>query len=276
MNKKQALQAFQSELHISYSQIFTYLACSLKYKFQYVEQRPHEQVSIPLPMGSAIHSAIERYYRSLKENGVPDPLWQIQDLFADSLNADLGQREVPIVYKKQTPDRQSAIDMGKRLLKAFYEGIDTTGFEIVGIELPLTARLYSEEGQPLDMVVTGIIDLLLKDGQGYVIAVDHKTAKNPYAQTTVDEDLQLTSYAYLLAANKYVFPTADVYCRFDVMRKLKTPKFEQHYTIRTAAQRRRFAKLTGAILAGIDARIFLPNKSWLCSDCQFAEACEAW
>jgi putative RecB family exonuclease len=276
MSRKQALKEFQSTLHISYSQIFTYLACSLKYKFQYVEQRPHERVSIALMFGSAIHSAIERFYRSLKENGVPDPLWQIQDLFADSLNADLGNRDIPILYKKETPNRESTIQMGKGLLKAFYENIDLTGFEIAGIELPLTARLFNENGEPMDMTVTGIIDLLLRDAQGNVIAVDNKTAKQPYAQTTVDEDLQLTSYAYLLASNKFVFPTADVYCRFDVMRKLKTPKFEQHYTIRTAAQRRKFAKVTNAILAGIDARVFIPNKSWMCGDCQFVKACEAW
>jgi putative RecB family exonuclease len=276
MSRKQVLQKFQSELHISYSQIFTYLACSLKYRFQYVEQRPHESVSIALPVGSAIHSAIEHYYRSFMENGVHDQLWQIQDLFADYLNADLDRRDIPIIYKKQNPNKQAVIDMGKGLLKAFYEGIDYSGFEIVGIELPLTARLFNEDGQPIDMIVTGIIDLLLKDTQGNVIAVDNKTAKNAFAQATVDEDLQLTSYSYLLASNKYVFPTADVYCRFDVMRKLKTPKFEQHYTIRTAAQRRRFAKLTTAILEGIDSRVFIPCKSWLCTDCQFAKACGEW
>jgi len=276
MTRKQALQEFQSELHISYSQIFTYLGCSLKYFFTYVRQMPHERVSIALMFGSAIHAAIERYYRSLKGNGVPDPLWQIQDLFADSLNADLESRDIPILYKKETPDRKSTIEMGKGLLKAFYEGIDMTGFEVAGIELPLTARLFNEDGKPMDMIVTGIIDLLLRDAQSNVIAVDNKTAKNPYAQATVDEDLQLTSYSYLLASNKYVFPTADVYCRFDVMRKLKTPKFEQHYTIRTAAMRRRFAKLTNAILAGIDARVFIPNKSWMCGDCQYTKACAEW
>jgi putative RecB family exonuclease len=276
MKRKQALQEFQSELHISYSQIFTYLACSLKYKFQYFERRRHERVSIALMFGSAIHSSIERYYRSLKDKGSLEPLEVIQEVFEDNLNADLDQRNISIIYKKETPDRKSAIEMGKGLLKTFYEGIDLTGFEIAGIELPLTGRLFNEDGQPMDMIVTGIIDLLLKDAQGNIIAVDNKTAKQPYAQATVDEDLQLTSYAYLLASNKFVFPTADVYCRFDVMRKLKSPKFQQHYTIRTATQRRRFAKLTNAILAGIDARIFIPNKSWMCGDCQFAKACEAW
>ena len=190
-------------------------------------------------------------------------------------DADLDNRNIPILFKKETPDTKSTIAMGKGLLKAFYEGIDLTGFEVVGIELPLTARLFNEKGEPMDMMVTGIIDLLLKDAVGNLIAVDNKTAKQPYAQATVDADLQLTSYAYLLASNRYVLPTADVYCRFDVMRKLKKPKFEQHYTIRTAAHRKRFAKVTNAVLAGIDARVFIPSKSWMCSDCQFKKACEA-
>ena len=276
MTTKQTLAQFQSELHVSYSQIFTYSNCPLKYQFQYVEQQPMERVSIALVLGSAIHSAIERYYHTLKNTGVVEPLKAIYEVFEDRLSTDLDTREVPIIYKKETPNKKSAIEIGKGLLKAFYEGIDLTGFEIVAIELPLTARLYTDEKQPTDLILTGIIDLLLKDLKGNLIAVDNKTAKQPYAQETVDEDLQLTSYAYLLASNKYVFPTADVHCRFDVMRKLKTPKFEQYYTIRTSAHRRRFAKLTNAILAGIDAKIFMPNRTWLCGDCQFIKACEAW
>jgi len=114
------------------------------------------------------------------------------------------------------------------------------------------------------------------DAEGNIIAVDNKTAKQPYAQATVDEDLQMTSYSYLLASNRYVFPTAEVNCRFDVMRKLKKPKFEQHYTTRTTAQRRRFAKLVNEILAAIDAKTFYPNRGWMCGDCQFEKACEEW
>ncbi|MDP2644526.1 MAG: PD-(D/E)XK nuclease family protein, partial [Desulfobacterales bacterium] len=211
-----------------------------------------------------------------KDKEFMEPLEIIQEVFQDHLHADLDQRDIPVLYKNEAPDLKSSIEMGKRLLQAFYEGIDLTGFEVADFELPLTARLFNEDGQPMDMTVTGIIDLLLRDAKGNIIAVDNKTAKQPYAQATVDEDLQLTSYAYLLASNKYVASTADVYCRFDVMRKLKKPKFEQHYTIRTAAHRRKFAKIAGAVLSGIDARIFIPCKSWMCGDCQFINACQAW
>ena len=149
MNRKQAFAKFQSELHVSYSQIFTYLSCPLKFKFQYVEQRPQEQVSIALPFGSAIHTGIERYYRSIK---------------------------------KETPDQETTIEMGKGLLQAFYEGIDLTGFKVVDVELPLIARLYTDEGEPTDLTIAGIIDLVLMDAEGNIIAVDNKTAKQPYVR----------------------------------------------------------------------------------------------
>ena len=69
-----ALQQMKEELHISASQIFTYLGCSLKYRFMYVEQRPQEHLSVALPFGTAIHSGIEKYYRSIIETGEAAPL----------------------------------------------------------------------------------------------------------------------------------------------------------------------------------------------------------
>jgi len=58
MNRPSTLQAFSQELCVSYSQISTYLNCPLRYRFQYVENRPQERISIALPFGSAIHMAI--------------------------------------------------------------------------------------------------------------------------------------------------------------------------------------------------------------------------
>jgi CRISPR/Cas system-associated exonuclease Cas4 (RecB family) len=72
MPKNEALQEMKKELHVSHSQIFTYLNCSLKYRFMYVEARPQERVSIALPFGTSIHASLERYYRSLKEKGAKE------------------------------------------------------------------------------------------------------------------------------------------------------------------------------------------------------------
>jgi putative RecB family exonuclease len=276
MTKRQALQEFKSELHISHSQIFTYLNCSLKYYYQYVKHRPSERISIALPFGSAIHSAIEMYYRSLKNRNQLEPLKAIWERFEDCLDIDLSCTDIPVIYKKDLPDRSGAVAMGKAMLEAFYETIDLSGLEIVDVEMPLSATLYTDNGQPTDFKLLGVIDLLLMDENRELIVVDNKTAAKPMAQSTADDDNQMTAYSYLLASNKYVFPTAPVKCRFDLLRKLKKPKVENVYTSRTAADRKRFARISNAVLAGIDAQIFMPMKSWMCGDCSHSRSCQAW
>ena len=271
----QSLQEARDELHVSYSQVFMYLGCSLKYKFLYVEGKPSERISINLPFGKAIHKCQERYYRALMVNKL-ETLKILQELFEDYISTALDNIKVPIIYKKATPDRSGTIAMGKSMLKAFYESVNLDGMKIVDVELALKARLYKDNGEATDMVLIGIIDLVLLNQNNELIAVDNKTAAKPYAQSTVDEDLQLSSYAYLLAANRFTFPTSPIKARFDVLRKLKKPKLEHYETVRTAQDRKRFANITSAVLSGIENKIFVPSKSWLCSDCQFINACEAW
>jgi len=273
---KQAMQQYQEQLHISHSQIFCYLACSLKYQFQYVERRPRERTSLALSFGKAIHQAIERYYRSLMDDRTIVSLSLMESLFEESLTLELDNCEVPVIFKNEAPDTDSAIQMGKALLKTFYDNIDITGMEIVDIELPLSAPLYTDTGEKTDINLVGVIDLLLKDTKGNLLVVDNKTSKQKKSQDAVDDDLQMSAYSYLLAANGYVFPRAEVNCRFDVLRKLKTPKLEQYFTSRTAENRRRFAKIANGVLAGIEQRIFIPVKGWLCSDCSYADACSRW
>jgi putative RecB family exonuclease len=273
---KEALQQYQNQLHISHSQIFCYLACSLKYQFQYVEQRPKERISLALPFGKAIHHSIERYYRSLTDDGEIVSLDLMDTLFEESLTLELDTSEVPILFKNEAPDTDSAINMGKGLLKTFYDNIDLAGMEIVDVELPLSAPLYSADGERTGINLVGVIDLLLRDAEGNLLVVDNKTSKQKKSQDAVDDDLQMTIYSYLLAANGYVFPRAEVQCRFDVLRKLKTPTLEHYFTTRKAEDRKRFAKIATAVLAGIEQRIFIPVRGWLCSDCPYQDACSKW
>ena len=271
-----ALQQLQEDLHISHSQIFSYLNCSLKYKFQYVEQRPAERLSSALPLGKMIHSVLETYYRGTKDHGQPPTLEKLLTLFEEGLTLQIENSTVPIIFKKEAPDLDSLIDMGQGLVRAFYENVDLDGMEIIDVELPLSAQLYNEHGESLDIKLIGFIDLLLKDSAGNLVVVDHKTSKNKKSQVDVDADLQQTAYSYLLAANGYTFPRAEIHCRFDVLRKLKKPTLEFYNTTRSAEDRKRFAKIASAVLAGIDNRIFIPCKSWLCTDCQFKDTCSRW
>jgi len=273
---KQNLKEYRDELHISHSQIFTYLSCSLKYQFQYVEQRPPERISLALPFGKAIHAGIERYYRSVMETGAPADLDVISTLFEESLTLGVDNAQAPIIFKQEAENTESAIVLGKAMLKAFHESVDLNGWEVAAVELPLSAPLYNHHGEKLDIQLIGAIDLLLKDTEGRYLVVDNKTSKQKKTQDAVDDDHQMTAYSYLLSTNGYTFPRAEVDCRFDVLRKLKTPTFEHYHTSRTAEHRKRFAKIASAVLTAIESRLFIPTKGWMCSDCQYQDACSSW
>jgi putative RecB family exonuclease len=273
----QSLQDFQNDLYISYSQIFTYISCSLKYKFQYVENRPFERISINLFLGSAIHTALSHGLKTLKVKSALEPFIHLSGLFEDCISLELDNNKIPVIYKKETPDRTSVVKLGNAMLKAWYESFDISGIQIVDVELPLSATLYNDEKEPSGLNLIGVIDLLLLDDENELIVVDHKTAARSKAQSAVDDDLQFSAYSTLLSSNRFTpFPTAPVKCRMDVLRKLKTPKVEYYYTVRTAADRKRFAKISSAVLNGKDKKVFIPNKSWLCSDCQFSRACDCY
>ena len=266
-------------MHISHSQIFTYLNCSLKYKFQYIEGKKMERISIALLFGGALHTAIEMYYRSLKNHGSAETLEALSERFETCLELDLENSEVPVIFKKELPNHDGAVKMGNAMLKVFLETIPQTlqnVQEIIGVELPLTAKLYTEDSLPTEFKLAGILDLIIRDKDGYVIVIDNKTAAKPIAQTTADEDMQMSSYAYLICGNKFVLPTSQVQCRFDILRKLVTPKMEHVLTSRTSDQRRRFAKIACFVLSAIDAGIHIPQNSWMCVDCGFASACKTW
>ena len=58
--------------YVSWSAINAYRSCPLRYYYRYVEQLPEQTVSSALVFGSAIHSAIEFWFRE-RLAGNPDP-----------------------------------------------------------------------------------------------------------------------------------------------------------------------------------------------------------
>jgi RecB family exonuclease len=142
--------------------------------------------------------------------------------------------------------------------------------EILGIELPLSTMISD------DINLIGGIDLLLRDEKQNLIVVDTKTAAKAKTQTDVDNDLQLSGYSYLLVENGYASKSDFILCRLDVLRKLKTPRLEQYFTTRNVWHRKRFVIIAKSVLSGIENSVFIPTRSWLCSDCQFSNACAGW
>ena len=147
---------------------------------------------------SRIHAAIEIYYRSLKNHGGVEPLEKICERFETCLELDLEHNDVPVIFKKDLSDHKGAVEMGNAMLKVFHEYIAQivqSVQEIVAFELPLTATLYTDDGQPTPFKLAGILDLVLRDESGEILVVDNKTAARPVAQSTANDSDQMTAYA---------------------------------------------------------------------------------
>ncbi len=276
MGRRQQLKVLTAQLHVSHSQISTYLACSLKYRYRYVERRPLERRGIALPFGIAVHNAVEHYYRSLKETGSPAPLNYLTELFSDTLAQGVGATDVPIVFNKALPDIDQAHDRGCKMLEVFVADQRGSTDKIIGVELPLSAPLRGTDGQDTGFQLIGIIDLLVEDEKGRLTLADLKTAAKSKNQKDVDADLQLSGYACLLETNGYILPNAPVEGRLDVLMKTKSPKLVRYHSRRTVDERRRFKKIAAHVLHSIDAGVFIPNRGWLCTDCEYADACAVW
>jgi putative RecB family exonuclease len=268
----------QNHLHISHSQVWAYLNCSLRYWFQYVKGLPRERTSIALIFGKAIHKALERYYLDIMRDNGPTSLATLQDIFTNSVDQSIVNTKVPVLYKKDTPDKDQAIAQGCHMLEQIYPNLQPDPTLVVaGVEMPLAAPVRDPEGNDMDMVLTGILDLVLMDTTTMTpVVVDFKTAKQPKSQAAADEDIQLSMYAYLMGRAGYADLSYPLECRFQVLRKLKTPKLETVTTFRTQAHMPRLEKLMQAVLAGIEHQVFIPCKSWLCADCAYADACGTW
>ena len=197
--QKSSPDQFQSgPLRQSFADIHLPQSARLKYRFHYVEKRKPERISIALPFGTAMHAALELFYRSLKAGRNKEPLNALLETFEAVLNLELEKNAgTPVVWKKNTPDKAGALAMGKSMLTAFYESIDLSGYAVVEVELPLSARLYTDDGLPTEFMLVGILDLLLMDENSEAVVVDNKTAAQPMSQDAADENLQMSAYAYL-------------------------------------------------------------------------------
>ena len=85
----------------------------------------------------------------------------------------------------------------------------------------------------------------------------------------VDMNLQLTGYSFAYYVKKGKIPGL----RLDVLLKYKNPRLDRMPTSRTLTDFRKFFYLAKQIIKGIKSEVFLPLKSWRCTDCEFRQQC---
>jgi putative RecB family exonuclease len=257
------MNASMEKPHLSYSQINTYLTCSLRYKFHYIDQIEPPFVSSALVFGSCIHEAVAAFYQSCLE-GDPLSAGQVHDVYRQAWESHSKEQTVRFFHN----DAEEALTTkAKRMLDVFHESFDQSA-QIIGIEEPFEVDL----GKRMPPLV-GWIDAVELAADGTVSVIDLKTASKRYSDNTVHSDVQLTCYS--LGAKVLGF-NGDTRFRLDVLLKTQNPELIRYETTRNDADRERFLKLVKSVWQGIKKGIFFPKADWQCSQCAWSKECAEW
>lgn len=266
MVAEQKLEKVRQGLHVSYSQIRSYLICPAKFEHQYVRGTEPSHRPVAMVLGSAVHHALAHFYLNLKEAGEKIGEGDFLDIFREKIDAEL-DTPVPIRFE-DGEDEGAIIDQGTVLLKMFHEKADCP--TVLAVEQPFNVDLLNPAtGELLDLKLAGVMDLIIQSGERPMV-VEHKTAGKRYAAWQLELETQPTVYKY--AARE--MGMGDVDLTYQLIVKTKTPSLQLCPISRTENQVREMMETFATVLKAIEAGIFYRNRSWACQDCPFRYRCD--
>jgi putative RecB family exonuclease len=260
--------AIQSDLlHVSASQVSTYLLCPERFRLQYVARKQPSHKSADLVFGSAIHEALAWYHQRIKEDAssIPD-ITDLREKFQQFLETQLVS-QIPILWDDADSfDRLQAT--GHSLLDE-YAG-QTERKRVLAVETEFNLPLFDPAtGRELEERLVGVVDLVEEDHDGTIWITELKTAARRFEHARLAYDRQATTY--FIARVSLGFPTAQV--RFRVLTKTKKPTIETYPLKRDQAQVDETKSVFFQVLRAVNAGIFFPQRGWQCSTCPFRVSC---
>jgi len=262
------LHEYRQELHVSKSQLRTFLMCPQKYAYQYVFAMEWEQKSSALSFGSAIHSAVGDYYLSTAK-GETLSVKDLQEIFLESWATEL-KSDVPIDFNGKTSDEMA--DLGTKMLQVFADEIKPR--EIEAVELPFSVPIYDPAtGEELPVKLVGAFDLIESDEDGNRSIVELKTAARKWSDGQVETELDPAVYSFAFQEMGYSTNGSETLVRFDVLTKTKSPSLETYFTTRDEKDQQKMLSLFTKVLRAIESGHFYPIHGWQCNGCAFNHQC---
>lgn len=279
--------------HFSFSQLSTFLRCSMMYYFRYVlglKGRP----ALNLARGTSGHHALELNAKYKILNKVDQPLEAITDNFSTRFDKELSQFEPGDLEPGENPGREKDATIQTLTYYRLSQREDGAAASTpVAIELDFTVPLPATEEHPDELKpITGKIDKIAKrtrivTPRGRPIErtemLDEKfPARKPSnVQLLADMSDQLTMYDLVL--NRSGVATADIgFEHFIPPTKTISARIETTYrslplmtkAARASRHERLLYKLRQAARQ-IAAGIFMPvDDPRVCSNCEFRKMCQ--
>jgi len=252
--------------YLSYSAIRTFQGCPLRYRFRYVDRLPEEQISGSLVFGSAVHAAVEFYFRQQLAGEPPPDLGSLREVYRSAWETHPAER----IQLGKSETTSQLHELADRMLSAFLASeFRDPGGRILGVEEELRGELVP--GLP-DLL--GRIDLLVESERGVIIR-DFKTARTQWTEEQADEQSeQLLLYADLV---RKLLPNSLVRLQFLVISKTRDPRLQLLETSMVEARLNRTRQVIERTWSAIQAGHFYPAPSSIqCSSCSYRRACRDW
>ena len=263
----------EQSLHISYSQLRTYLTCPQRYLHQYVQGIAWERRSVALPFGKAIHKAVEEFYRTLQHTGTRLDADKLVSLFDLTLEQEIQGSQTEIQFK-EGEDLASIRKVGTDLLKVFLDEVKPQ--KIAAVEIPFSVKIPDlSNGDFLPIRLEGIFDLVEADADDTYLVCELKTSSQRYSSIKLEHDLQSTVYSFAMAQMGFATSENSTLVRYDVLLKQKKPAMERYFVSRSTEDHKRLVQLLNQVLRAIEHRVFYRLNDWHCGECPFTKRCMA-
>jgi putative RecB family exonuclease len=258
----------EQQLHISYSQLRTYLTCPQRYLYQYVQAAEWERRSAALPFGKAVHRAVEDFYRTLQHTGNRLTSEEMVAVFDLVLTQDIENSAVETEFK-DGEDLASIRKVGADLLGVFLKEVHPQ--KSAAVEIPFSVKIPDllNGGGFLPIRLEGIFDLVEADSDDTYLVCELKTASQRYSSVKLEHDLQSTVYSFAMAEMGFATSENSTLVRYDVLLKQKKPSMERYFVSRTTEDHKRLVQLLNQVLRAIELRVFYRLNDWHCGDCPF-------
>jgi len=252
--------------HWSYSALSQYLSCPLRFYFQRVLGLPQHTVGSSLVLGSAVHTALAAYHRTVQRDE-PTDLGELHRVFTDSWQKREGEARVSY---RDGEDRADLVAQGVALVEVYLR--EPPPQNILGVEQEIIAPLRNSRGEYLETPLVAVIDLITEDNEELTVR-EYKTSGRALSASEAEASLQPTCYVNAASA-AYGHPAAVEYT---VLVKTKTPRVQRLTTLRSDEDLGRLGDLVENVERAVQAGIFYPVESPLnCSACPYRGPCRRW
>lgn len=201
---------------LTHSSLKSYRECPRKYELSYVMGYRGIKVAKPLAMGTAIHRAIEAFWRAVAAGKT----------YESAKDEALVALEREIVLAGLSP-----FDLGltRPMIIAYAAAWSTHQWTVLAVEAKFRIEMQHPDGRVSDrFVLEGMIDLILRGPDGVIRLVEHKSSAADVGPGSIyrrrlSRDEQIT--LYLAGAASLGFDTSRIV--YDVLGKPKLSPYKE-------------------------------------------------